>query len=191
MTITIFPELESIRKRRKVLELKQSELAKKAGVSQSLIAKIENVKTGYVPGYDMAQKIFGALDKAEVESRGGKERTAKEFMTKKIICVNASDMASKAKLIMEKKGIDQLPVTERTGGRITGAVTSMSLLKAGPKNLVGDVAEEPLLTVRLDTPESLLKELLGEYAAVVVVGKKGELAGIITAQNLFKDRTSD
>ncbi len=37
----MFPTLEDIAKRRHQLGLKQSELAKAAGVSQSLIAKLE------------------------------------------------------------------------------------------------------------------------------------------------------
>jgi predicted transcriptional regulator len=37
----VFPTLEDIAKRRRQLGMKQSELAKAAGVSQSLIAKLE------------------------------------------------------------------------------------------------------------------------------------------------------
>ena len=52
-------ELEEIKKIRKKLGMTQTELANRAGVSQSLIAKIESARID--PTYTKTQKIFAAL----------------------------------------------------------------------------------------------------------------------------------
>ncbi|MEM3267388.1 MAG: helix-turn-helix domain-containing protein [Conexivisphaerales archaeon] len=53
-------ELREISKMRKVLGLTQVQLAKMAGISQSLLAKIEAGKVD--PSYTRARKIFAAHD---------------------------------------------------------------------------------------------------------------------------------
>lgn len=52
--------LEEIKQIRKKYNLTQSDLAKRSGVSQSLIAKIEAGRID--PTYSNAQKIFNALN---------------------------------------------------------------------------------------------------------------------------------
>ena len=52
----MFPKLNEISKKRKILGLTQSELAKLAGVSQSLIAKLESGKIE--PSYTKVKTIF-------------------------------------------------------------------------------------------------------------------------------------
>jgi len=70
----MIPSLSEIRKRRKALGLTQSGLARRAGVSQSLIAKVESGRLD--PAYGKARKIFETLD-AEA---GGKGRKASDIM---------------------------------------------------------------------------------------------------------------
>ena len=73
----VFKSLNEIKKLRKKYNLNQKELADKAGVSQSLIAKIESGKVE--PTFTKAQKIFEALD----ELREKEEIKAKEIMNTK------------------------------------------------------------------------------------------------------------
>ena len=56
-------ELKDIGRRRRQLGLKQVELARLAGVSQSLIAKVERGKIDLA--YSKAQEIFRALERGE------------------------------------------------------------------------------------------------------------------------------
>ena len=64
--------LDEIKRLRKKYHLTQQELAKRAGVSQSLIAKIE---AGLLdPTYTRAEQIFGALENVEEQ----KELKAKD-----------------------------------------------------------------------------------------------------------------
>jgi len=68
------PDLSRIAVMRKRMGLTQTELAEKAGVSQSLIARVE---AGTVdPRYSKVEKIFRAL-----EVNGGQVVTAREIMT--------------------------------------------------------------------------------------------------------------
>ena len=63
----MFPTLEDIAKRRRQLGLKQSELAKAAGVSQSLIAKLE---AGTIDcSYTKVKTIFDVLDRLEFKTK--------------------------------------------------------------------------------------------------------------------------
>ena len=51
----MLPELEEIKKKRKLFGMTQADLAAECGVSQSLIAKLESGKI--VPAYGKAKKI--------------------------------------------------------------------------------------------------------------------------------------
>ena len=68
-------ELEEIKKIRKKLELTQTELADRAGVSQSLIAKIEAGRID--PTYSKTKKIFAAL--SDLEKRGDQGGTVDDY----------------------------------------------------------------------------------------------------------------
>ena len=62
----MLPKIEDIKRRRKILELTQTELAKMAGISQSLLVKIEAGRVS--PTYDKAERIFLALESIETKN---------------------------------------------------------------------------------------------------------------------------
>jgi len=66
--------LQDIRRLRKQHDISQTALAKEAGVSQSLIAKIETNRAE--PSYSNAMSIFSALENLRESAQG----TAKEYM---------------------------------------------------------------------------------------------------------------
>lgn len=64
----MFPELSEVKIRRVNYKISQQELSKRAGVSQSLINKIEAGNSN--PSYKLVKKIFMVLDNLEKEREG-------------------------------------------------------------------------------------------------------------------------
>src|SRR3989442_5090468 len=99
----MLPSLGEIPKKRKELGLTQSRLAVSAGVSQSIIAKIE---AGSVdPSYSVVQRLFSALERAGVESPA---RRVDELRSEE----HTSELQSRphlvCRLLLEKKKKERL-----------------------------------------------------------------------------------
>ena len=92
----MLPQIEEIKRKRKVLNITQFKLAKLVGVSQSLIAKLESGKLD--PSYSNAKKIFLALEKMETSD----SKKVKNVMTNKILKVEISDTVKTAINSMKK-----------------------------------------------------------------------------------------
>lgn len=179
----MLPEITSIKSRRLQLGLKQKQLAELTGVSQSLIAKLEN--KGVNISYSIAKKIFLALDKAEY----AKEKKCKEIMTKKVFSVKKGERVSRASEIMKLNSIDQLPVIEKQ--RIIGSISESLIfnkIMADSKKIlnqkVEEIMAEPFPTVSEEMPLSAVLPIL-KNADAIVVFQKDKLSGIITKANLI------
>ncbi|MBI2112621.1 CBS domain-containing protein [Candidatus Woesearchaeota archaeon] len=175
--------LEEIKKLRKKYEINQKELASRAGVSQSLIAKIE---AGTVePTYSKAQRIFQALE----ELREKQEPKAKEIMKTKIIFAHPKELVKEIIRQMKTKGISQMPVQDK--GVILGIITEGLILKHiadYPEKLshltAEDVMGETPPIVSPKTGLKLLLELLKDYT-IVLVAEKGHIQGIISKADVL------
>jgi len=172
----MFPVLSSIGIRRKRLDLTQNAFAKRVGISQSMLTKIERGKT--IPSYKIAVEIFGKLD--EIEHHG--EKAAKEFMNSKVIGLEGTDTIEKAARLAKQHGISQFPVL--SGGRIVGSTRTSDLIVLPKGAKVGWKMEPPFPTVHEDTPIIVVRSLLAHAPAVVVV-RKGAIVGMITAEDLL------
>ncbi|RMF55376.1 CBS domain-containing protein, partial [Candidatus Woesearchaeota archaeon] len=149
--------INEIKKLRKKLGLTQGELAKQAGVSQSLIAKIE---AGSIdPTYSKATAIINTLKSL----RTSKEITAKKIMIKNVVFVCPEDPIKKAIQKMKKYAISQMPVLDdkRVVGMISEKSILNSILKESSSNMkVNDVMFDPPPIVNEKTPLSVLSDLL-------------------------------
>ncbi len=182
----MLPRLEEISKRRRIVGLSQKHLARLAGVSQSMIAKIEAGKTE--PSYLKTKAIFDTLEKMQRE----KEPHARDLLQSKVVGVDENDSISRAAAIMKESGFSQLPVF---GGRnIVGSIAEkviMDRLISGisPRELssmpVSKVMAEAFPQIDEKAPLSLISTLLQYHSAVVVV-KRGQVAGIITKADLLR-----
>ena len=114
-------DLNEIKRIRKKHGLNQKELAEKADVSQSLIAKIESGKIE--PSFSNAKKIFQALE----ELREKEELKAKNLMNKKIVFAKANDKVKDIIQVMKKKSISQIPVMNKNN--ICGLLTEGLILR--------------------------------------------------------------
>jgi len=175
-----------IRKLRLALGLTQTQLAEKASVSQSLIAKIEAEKID--ASYSHVKKILDCLEELENKSAP----TAREVMNKKILSVSKSDSAAKAIGLMRKHGFSQLPVFDK--GNPVGSISEKTIVDRIAEGMdskklahlkCGDLLEEAFPIVSSNTPLSAVSELLKHHSAVLV--RSGEkIAGIISKTDLLK-----
>lgn len=172
-------ELNKIGIVRKKLGLTQAELASRAGVSQSMVAKIE---AGSIdPSYSNARKLISAL----TAFSKSKELKAHEIMNRKIISVSPEDRIEKAVSIMNRNGISQLPVIK--DDRLVGHISDYMLLEHVIKKNKGIISEAMLEAPPVVSGETGLRviiELL-KYYPFVLVSEKGRLRGIITKADIL------
>jgi len=180
----MFPELSNIKLRRQKLGIKQNELASLAGVSQSLIAKLEKGKLE--PSYSIALKIFHVLDSLEHKS----EKKCSEIMTPKILFVKKKDKVNRATELMKRHFIDQLPVLEgkHVIGSISESLIFSKLMQIDKKKLLSmniqEIMNEPFPIVNSNMPASVVLPLLKTTDAILVT-ENSKLVGIITKANLI------
>ena len=182
----MLPSLEEVGKRRRIVGLTQQKLARLAGVSQSLIAKLESHKID--PSYAKVKAIFDALERLQTDT----EVKADQVLQKKVVGVQKNDPISKAVQTMAKYGYSQLPVFENAHAvgiisekTIVGKVSAGKDLSEVSKLSVGDVMEEAFPQVGEDAPLPLISNLLQVYPAVLI-STKGKVVGIITKADLLK-----
>ena len=172
-------ELEEIKKIRKKLGMTQTELANRAGVSQSLIAKLESGRID--PTYTKARKIFAALSDLEKKE----EIKAEQLMTSRVISVSSGTLIKEAIARMKKYGISQLPVID--SNKLVGLVSESTILDALLKSKASQVKEimqESPPIVSKTTSIQVVSSLLKHYP-IVAVSERGGLIGLITKSDLL------
>jgi predicted transcriptional regulator len=182
----MFPTLEEIAKKRRQLGLKQAELAKLAGVSQSLVAKLESGKID--SSYTKVKTIFDVLDRLEAKTKIQEEKV----VPNEVISIQKDEPLAKVVRLMKDHGYSQIPVFD--GKQSVGSISEKTILRqilAG-KDLAqisrlatGDIMEEAFPQVSEDAPLSLISSLLQTYSAVLMA-KKGSVVGIITKADLLR-----
>ncbi len=187
METTMLPSLDEIPKKRKTLGLTQSRLAQLAGVSQSIIAKIESGTVD--PSYSIVKKLVEALDRESVQT--SRPRVS-EIMSRPVISVSRTQLVRDAVELMRRRGYSQLPVFE--GTRSVGSISEKTILDRTARgeplesllnNRVRDIMESTLPIVNDDTPLDLVLGLLqGNYG--VLVSKGENTIGILTKSDILK-----
>ncbi len=174
-------DITQLRKIRKQLGLTQHQFAKTAGISQSLIAKIESGKLD--PTYSKVKKIEQAL---EILTKHH-EKEAREIMNKNIISVQENEKVSKIIELMNKNSISQVPVLNV--GNVLGLISESTILSKNlddiKKLTAKDIMEESPPIIAKDTKIEVIKKLLQHYP-IVLVKEKGKLIGLITKADLIK-----
>jgi predicted transcriptional regulator len=181
----MIPEVSEVQRRRKLLGLTQTQIAKMSGVSQSLIAKIESGKID--PSYSRVKKLLETMDRLKKKD----EKLAKEVMVTKMFKVTEKDKVKKAVDMMHKYAISQIPVFRN--GTMVGGISERTLINLASEGHelnevlrkdIGSVMEIPFPTVSQETPVKALSSLLSVFPAVVVV-KQNKIVGIIARSDLF------
>jgi len=193
------PNLDEIRQMRKRLDLSQRELASLAGVSQSLIAKIE--KGSIDPSYGNVNKIFSAfeevLKKRALEGKSaGVSLTVGDLATSGVISITPEQTLAEAVDKMVKGRFTQLPVM--VGDRIVGGITDdrirdytieetrnqRKLYDEVMQVRVEDIMEAPFPILSEDTPIELASLHLQREEAVLIT-RRGAIVGILTSADFL------
>ena len=172
-------ELEEVKKIRKKLGMTQTDLANRAGVSQSLIAKIESGKID--PTYTKTQKIFTALSELEKKE----EIKAEQLMNTKIIDVSPNESIKDTIAKMKKAQISQLPVIDNH--KLMGIVSESIILDAmlnSKATKVKEIMQEAPPIVSKNTSIQVVSNLL-RYYPMVIVSEEGSIIGLITKADLL------
>ena len=182
----MFPSPEDIGKKRRQLGLKQADLAKMAGVSQSLIAKLE---AGTIDSsYTKVKTIFDILNRLETNTK----IQERKIVPNKVISVEEDELVSRVVKLMKDHGYSQIPVFK--GKQSVGSISEKTILRQilEGKDLneisdlaIGQIMEEAFPQVGEDAPLSLISSLLQTYQAVLVA-KKGFVIGIMTKADLLR-----
>ena len=179
---------ERIKGMRSSLEWSQKDLAKKASVSQSTIAKVE--QGSLETSYSVMARIYNALEN-ETAKRNMK-KTVKDICAKDVRYVEKWEALKKAQSIMKNNGFSQLPVLENglSIGTISERILMERLLNGEPperlrERKVQEVMGNPLPQVSKETPVDAVRALLISRDAVLVVEKEGKVCGILTKSDLY------
>lgn len=183
----VIPNGSLIRRLRKAVGLTQKELAKRAGLSQSLISRIE--RGNIDPRLSTVRKIMKVIEGLSINGK----ITARQIMHKPVITVKANQPVRVAVELMEKYDISQLPVVDEEGKPI-GALQESTLInylirernfRRFSEKRILNIMEEPFPQV---APGTSIRELLYIFSqgapAVLVVEDRG-ISGIITKIDLI------
>jgi len=175
---TIDPK--QLKKIRVQLGITQSELAKAAGVSQSLIAKLES---GLVdPSFSTMKAISEAL-RSHIRMEGKK---ASDVMSSPVIPIQSNTSISESINLMKKNSISQLPVY--SGTKLVGSISENQIVtllsgvedpRALLSKAVSTVVQPSFPVVSVDTPIEALFSLF-KFVPAVLVASGEKVEGIIT-----------
>jgi predicted transcriptional regulator len=168
-------DLARIKYQRKALELTQSQLAKQAGLSQSIIAKIESGRLD--PTYSTVKKIEEALTRLQHIQ----EPEAKDFMTKTVISVTPETFRQEIIALFQKYKISQVPVIQN--GIIIGMVTETNLIE-NEKETAKDMLTAPPPIVAPNTKKSVIISLLKQFPIVIITQGTKQI-GVVTKSDIL------
>lgn len=170
-------DVKDIRQARKRLNLTQTQLANAAGVSQSVIAKIEAGRID--PSYSLAQRILTTLERY---CRKTAPR-AKDIMHTGIITIKPQATVAQAVRLMKKHAISQLPVQDTS---VVGIVSESTILQhlAALHQQVADIMEATPPTLPPDADLAVISSLLQHYPLVLILDH-GKPVGVITKADVL------
>ena len=178
------PTPEDIKKKRAALGLTQNELAKRAGVSQPLVARIESGDVD--PRVSTLQRILDAFDDAE------KERVQiKDIMHTPVIHAKPDDCVQNVVDLMEEYGVSQIPVIDN--GIAVGSISEEMVIHIMSEHKRKDVSDMEISTmmgasfptVSSETDVGVVSYILERSPAVLVVDI-GKVVGVVTKQDVMR-----
>ncbi|HUR69085.1 MAG TPA: CBS domain-containing protein [Candidatus Thermoplasmatota archaeon] len=178
------PLASEVRALRKKLGLTQAQVAKAAGVSQPLVARIENGTVD--PRLSTYTAVLDALNRADRKSV-----LLSEVMATPVASVRATDTVSAAIRAMREKEISQLPVLAKgvpvgslSDKQVVHALSEAEGAQELAKRTVGEIMGPPFPVAGPDMSVDQAARLLEDQAAILVM-EKGKLIGIVAKADLL------
>lgn len=187
----IVPDADDLKKMRKEMGYTQIQLAELCGLSQSLIARIEN--KGVNPRLSTLKKIVDVLN-INTDNQSNEGIKAGEIISKKdLIHIQPETTASEAIDKMDNDGISQLPVIDtndptKTVGSINEKNLMLHLTKTGKAGLniqISEIMGKPFSEIKESTSFRDVERLLSTNSALIVK-KENKIVGIITKSDLLR-----
>jgi predicted transcriptional regulator len=178
------PEPGEVRALRKKLGLTQAAVAKAAGVSQPLVARIENGTVD--PRVSTFAAVVEALNRAE-----RKGVLLKDVMASPVTSVRPTDTVSAAIRLMREREISQMPVMSK--GASVGSLSDRGIVHALSeaqdadalaRTPVGDIMGAPFPMASPDMSVEQAYRVLEDQPAILVVDR-GKLVGIVAQADLL------
>jgi predicted transcriptional regulator len=178
------PTPDHIKKLRLELNLTQHSLAKRAGVSQPLIARIESGDVD--PRLSTLHKIFNVFDEAHKE-----KIDVRRIMHPSVIHTSSDCSIEEAARIMEEKGFSQMPVIDN--GVPVGSISTDQIvhsmadhdLKKVSHLLVRNIMGDSFPTISPTTDANTVSRILEKNPAVLVL-ETGKVVGVVTKHDIMK-----
>ena len=181
----MLPTPQEFRYLRKKAGLTQKELAGRAGLSQSLIARLE--KGDIDTRLSTAQRILDVIKRSEKRPRS---LDIRDYMASPVIYCKAGDPIKRVVAMMEENSISQMPVMEE--GKAVGSVTDTQLVqvlaKKGARSArrrISDVMAKPFPSLGADAPMDKAIQLLTGNPAILVMNGP-HVAGILTKADVLQ-----
>ena len=182
-----FPPTSEIRRRRKMLDITQAELAAASGVSQSTITKIEKGRIS--TSYETVVRLFETLD---AMAKKKQEVHLMDIASKDIASVQDDCTVHEVTEMLRSTGYSQIPVFR--GDSPVGSISERSVfrhlnnevtLDKLSKHPVSEIMEDSFPTVpetaSIDTVSRMLLS-----ADAVLVTHRGRIVGMVTNADLLK-----
>ncbi|HJH32516.1 MAG TPA: CBS domain-containing protein [Methanosarcinaceae archaeon] len=178
------PTPDELKQKRTELGLTQSGLAKRAGVSQPLIARIESGDVD--PRLSTLWKIVDAFEATEKE-----HMLVKDIMHSPVIHSTPDISVDEAVRLMEEYGFSQVPVIDN--GVPVGSISDDLIIKSMANKKtdiisqmkVCNMMEESFLTVSPTTDIGVVSHMLESNPAVLVL-EKGRVVGVVTKHDIIR-----
>lgn len=183
----IVPTGDVIRRLRKAVGLTQKELAKRAGLSQSLISRIERGNVD--PRLSTIRRIMNVIESLTVKG----VLTAEHIMHKPVIAVRERQLIREVVDLMRRYDISQLPVLDEDGVPV-GSIQESTLIahlarerdfKRFSEKTVRSVMENSFPQVSPNTPVHELLRIFSQGVPAVLVMRDHEILGIIAKIDLI------
>lgn len=189
MIITIsnnvqLPTPEELKDKRTELGLTQSDLAKRAGVSQPLIARIESGDVD--PRLSTLKKIIDVFEEVEKE-----DIQIGTIMNTAVISARPEEHVEVAVQIMERHNISQIPVISM--GVPVGSISEEMIVRsladrkksAVSQMLIREMMGDPFPTVSPKADIKMVSHMLERNPAVLVL-EMGRVVGVVTKHDVMK-----